>query len=318
MNDAAGIILAANIGEAFIHVAVMDLRPDILAQTTLPFTSQSNPAAALDEILNAFRQLLEANQLTRRLLFGLSLSLPTPVDFNRGCVVGPSVLPGWDEFDIKGYLGKAWDAPVYVENDVNLMTLYEHRHHFPHVKDMFFIKMGTGIGSGIITDGKIFRGAKGAAGDVGHIQFSMETPPLCRCGKFGCVEARAGGWAIARDLTAIGYAAGSALDVVRLVENNRPEAIMLVRRAGQIIGEVIADVVSILNPALIVVGGGRCPPPASFFCPGSENWSISAACPWPLGNCKSCRRSPMSTAPFTARPIWCLMIRFARRSSRGC
>ncbi|WP_413724067.1 ROK family protein [Sodalis sp. RH16] len=255
VNDAAGIILVANIGEAFIHLAVMDLRPEILAQTTLPFTAKSSPGGALDQIHDAFRQLLEANRLAHRLLFGVSLSMPTPVDFNRGCVVGPSVLPGWDEFDIKSYLGKFYDAPIYVENDVNLMTIYEHRHNFPHVKDMFYIKMGTGIGSGIITDGRIFRGAQGAAGDVGHIQFTMETPPLCRCGKFGCVEARAGGWAIARDLSAMGYTAGNALDVVELVENNRPEAIMLVRRAGQIIGEVIADVVSILNPALIVVGG---------------------------------------------------------------
>jgi predicted NBD/HSP70 family sugar kinase len=153
------------------------------------------------------------------------------------------------------WLGAHYKVPIYVENDVNLMTIYEHRHNFPSVEDMIFIKAGTGIGSGIIAGGKIFRGAHGAAGDIGHIQFNSPDAPLCRCGKLGCVEARAGGWAIARDLTANGLHAETARDVVALVEMQKPEAIMLLRRAGQTIGEVASDVVSILNPSLIVVGG---------------------------------------------------------------
>ena len=177
------------------------------------------------------------------------------MDFKRGRVVGPSVLYGWDDFDIVSWLGRHYDAPIYVENDVNLMTIYEHRHNFPHVDDMIFIKAGTGIGSGIIAGGKIFRGAQGAAGDIGHIQFNSPDAPLCRCGKLGCVEARAGGWAIARDLAEKGLHAETARDVVALVEMQKPEAIMLLRRAGQTIGEVASDVVSILNPSLIVVGG---------------------------------------------------------------
>ncbi len=188
-------------------------------------------------------------------LVAVSLSMPTPVDFKRGRVVGPSVLYGWDDFDIVSWLGRHYKAPIYVENDVNLMTIYEHRHNFPRVDDMIFIKAGTGIGSGIIAGGKIFRGAQGAAGDIGHIQFNSPDAPLCRCGKLGCVEARAGGWAIARDLAEKGLQAETARDVIALVEMQKPEAIMLLRRAGQTIGEVASDVVSILNPSLIVVGG---------------------------------------------------------------
>ena len=121
---------------------------------------------------------------------------------------------------------------------------------------MFFIKAGTGIGSGIISGGQIFRGAQGAAGDIGHIQIAAkDEPPLCRCGKFGCIEARAAGWAIARDLAAFGRLASNARDIITLVEMGVPEAIMLLRNAGRTIGEVVADVVSILNPARIVVGG---------------------------------------------------------------
>jgi predicted NBD/HSP70 family sugar kinase len=250
-----GLILVANIGETHIHVAAMDLQPIILAQSTIVMTARNDPSATLTQIHEAFSDLVLQYDLSSRMLFGISLSLPTPVDFKRGCVVGPSVLPGWDEFDIRGWFADHYSAPIYVENDVNLMTVYEHRRNFPQVEDMFFIKAGTGIGSGIVSGGRLFRGAQGAAGDIGHIQFNSEDPPLCRCGKFGCVEAHAAGWAIARDLTKKGFVAENARDVVALVESNRPEAMMLVRQAGRSIGEVASDVVSILNPSLIVVGG---------------------------------------------------------------
>ena len=253
IRGSAGYMLVADIGETHIHLAAMNLVPDILAQSTIAFSIAEGPVATLQRMTEEFDKL--AAGLGQGFLVAVSLSMPTPVDFKRGRVVGPSVLYGWDDFDIASWLGEHYKAPIYVENDVNLMTIYEHRHNFPRVDDMIFIKAGTGIGSGIIAGGKIFRGAQGAAGDIGHIQFNSPDAPLCRCGKLGCVEARAGGWAIARDLAEKGLQAETARDVIALVEMQKPEAIMLLRRAGQTIGEVASDVVSILNPSLIVVGG---------------------------------------------------------------
>lgn len=253
IRGSAGYMLVADIGETHIHLAAMNLEPDILAQSTIAFSIAEGPVATLQRMTEEFDKL--AAGLGQGFLVAVSLSMPTPVDFKRGRVVGPSVLYGWDDFDIVSWLGRHYKAPIYVENDVNLMTIYEHRHNFPRVDDMIFIKAGTGIGSGIIAGGKIFRGAQGAAGDIGHIQFNSPDAPLCRCGKLGCVEARAGGWAIARDLAEKGLQAETARDVIALVEMQKPEAIMLLRRAGQTIGEVASDVVSILNPSLIVVGG---------------------------------------------------------------
>ncbi|GAA4168078.1 ROK family transcriptional regulator [Shinella granuli] len=255
INAASGFLLVANIGETHIHLAAMDLTPAILAQTTLPFSVASGPEATLTQIGDAFDALAAEAERTHGFFLGISLSLPTPVDFKRGCVVGPSVLPGWDEFDIIGRLKARFDVPVYVENDVNLMTICEHKRRFPAVDDMLFVKVGTGMGSGMIAGGRLFRGAQGAAGDIGHIQFLSDDAPLCRCGKFGCVEARAAGWAIARDLSARGFRAETARDVIDLVEQRKPEALMLLRAAGRTIGEVISDVVSIINPSLIVIGG---------------------------------------------------------------
>ena len=255
INAASGFVLVANIGETHIHLAAMDLKPAVLVQTTLPFTVESGPEATLTEIEKAFVDLAAEAEKTNGFFAGISLSLPTPVDFKRGCVVGPSVLHGWDDFDIIGRLQRRFDVPVYVENDVNLMTICEHKRRFPTVEDMLFVKAGTGIGSGMMAGGRMFRGAQGAAGDIGHIQFLSDDAPLCRCGKFGCIEARAAGWAIARDLSARGFKAETARDVIELVEQRKPEALMLMREAGRTIGEVISDVVSIINPSLIVIGG---------------------------------------------------------------
>ena len=107
----------------------------------------------------------------------------------------------------------------------------------------------------IIADRRLFRGADGAAGDIGHIQLMGEGNKLCRCGKLGCVEAFASGWAIARDLRELGFEAQTARDVVGLVQKNIPEAVQLVRKAGRVIGEVVADLVSVLNPDHIMIGG---------------------------------------------------------------
>lgn len=255
VSQRAGHVLVANIGEAHLHLALMSPEPAVIAQSTLSYEVTEGPEATLDRMAEGFRQLLTDANGGNGVLLGIGLSLPAPVDYKRGRVVGPSIMRGWDDVDIIGPMVRHFGVPVYVDNDVNLMTLYEYRRHFPQTDDMLFIKAGTGIGAGFIADGKIFRGAHGASGDIGHIQFESDDAPLCRCGKLGCVEARAAGWAIARDLRSHGFKADNARDVIALVDEQVPEAIMMLRKAGQVIGEVTADVVSILNPGLIVVGG---------------------------------------------------------------
>ena len=255
LNTGFAVALAADIGESHVHLAVTDLRPAILAEAVGSIDIRNGPVPVLTWIVEQFRALLAKIGRDADDILGIGLGLPAPVDYAAGRVVGPSVMTGWDDFDIRGWLGTQFRAPVAAENDVNLMTLSEVRRHWPDVGQLLFIKAGTGIGSGIITDGRLYRGAQGAAGDIGHIQFLGANAPLCRCGKLGCVEARSAGWAIARDLRARGIEAHEARDVIELVQKNRPEAIQLVREAGRVLGEVTADVVSVLNPSVIVIGG---------------------------------------------------------------
>lgn len=255
LNTGFGVILAADVGESILRTAVMTLEPSIIAESTCAIEPRGGPVPVLQTIVDQFQALLKQIGRPGEDVLGVGLCLPAPVDFSAGRVFGPSIMTGWDDFDIRAWLRPRLGAPVVVENDVNLMTLSESRRFWPEVEQLFYIKAGTGIGSGIIADGRLYRGAQGAAGDIGHIQLNSPDPPLCRCGKRGCVEARAAGWALARDLNGQGYDTHNARDIVALVHQNLPEAIHAVREAGRVLGEVTANVVSVLNPSVIVIGG---------------------------------------------------------------
>ncbi|NSX88894.1 ROK family transcriptional regulator [Agrobacterium tumefaciens] len=255
LNRDFAVVLSADIGEQHIRVAVTDLQPRILTEISETFDILRGPAVVLNWIEEQFEALLSKIGKTTTDVLGIGIGLPAPVDYANGRVVGPSVMVGWDNFEIRQHLEERFGVPVYAENDVNLLALSDHRQRRTNVSEMVFVKVGTGIGSGIITEGRLYRGAQGAAGDIGHIQFAREPAPLCRCGKIGCVEARAAGWAIARELRKEGIEAHTARDVTRLVELGQPLAIHLVRESGRILGEVMTSLVSILNPQMIVIGG---------------------------------------------------------------
>ena len=249
------LVLAAHIGERTVRMALTDIRASILAERIANVDVTAGPVHILGEIANAFRALLREAGRDAPDVLGIGLSLPAPVDYQNARASGPSIMRGWDGFDIRGWFAHEGMASVMADNDVNLMAMTEHQLYRRDTDHFIFIKVGTGIGSGIIIEKRIYRGAQGAAGDVGHIQFSSTDAPLCRCGKLGCVEARAGGWAIARDLRAFGFKVEDARGVMDLVADGRPEAVHLIRQAARVIGEVVADIVSMFNPSLIVIGG---------------------------------------------------------------
>ncbi|MGO1412898.1 MAG: ROK family protein, partial [Microbacterium sp.] len=157
--------------------------------------------------------------------------------------------------DVPGILHQLLGAPVVVDNDVNVMALGEHRTVCPDVQNLLFVKVATGIGAGVVMDSELRRGAQGAAGDIGHIAVpgAAETP--CRCGNTGCLEAVAGGGAIADVLRRGGARIDTTQDIVDLVRAGDIAAGQAVRQAGRDIGAVLAATVSMLNPSRIIVGG---------------------------------------------------------------
>ena len=165
-------------------------------------------------------------------------------------------MPGWDGFDVPGYVQDRFDVDVLVDNDVNIMALGERASYWPHVENLLFIKVATGIGAGIISGGLLQRGAEGTAGDIGHVRVMRGGDVICRCGNTGCLEAMASGPAVATALTAMGVPAASAEDVLELVRHGNLAAIAAMRQAGRDVGDVLATTVNLLNPSVIVLGGG--------------------------------------------------------------
>lgn len=143
--------------------------------------------------------------------------------------------------------------------EVDAMAVGEHRFSFPEVAHMIMLKVGTGVGSGLIASGRVHRGADGAAGDIGHIRLALpegwDEEPLCRCGNYGCVEAYAGGWAMARDLRSAGKDVQNVNDVLHCLRSGDTTAQQLLRRSGRILGLAVADAVSLFNPSVVAVCG---------------------------------------------------------------
>ena len=180
-------------------------------------------------------------------------------------------MPGWDDYPVRERFVARYSAPVWVDNDVNVLALGEWRAGIAVGHDnVIVVKIGTGIGAGIISNGRIHRGAQGSAGDVGHIQVVDDTSIICRCGNVGCLEALAGGAAIGRDgeaaaregrsdklVTALDqHGRVTAADVARAASFGDPVSVALLQQAGRRVGLMLASVVNLFNPSLVVVGGG--------------------------------------------------------------
>ncbi len=146
-------------------------------------------------------------------------------------------------------------APALLERDVNAMALGEHRRHWRDRPDVVFVKVATGIGAGIISDGQLVRGHHGRAGDIGHIRAIRDSDVLCTCGNHGCVAVLATAQAIIRQLAEAGIDAASAAEVVGLVRSGDAVAMHHVREAGRVLGAALAAMVGVVAPSLIVVGG---------------------------------------------------------------
>lgn len=254
-NPSARLVLAADVGATHIIVAVTDLGGKILAEHRLAQQVADGPEAVLDQVIFQGKELLASAGRNSEELAGIGIGLPGPVEHGSGMPVKPPIMPGWDGFDVVRYVQRTLPVPVLVDNDVNIMALGERTTHWPEHDNLFFVKVATGIGSGIISSGQLQRGADGTAGDLGHVQLSRGEDVLCACGNSGCLEALASGPAIAGSLRGQGLDVEKGSDVLRLAADGNLQAIQALRQAGRDIGDVLATVVNLLNPSVIVVGG---------------------------------------------------------------
>jgi predicted NBD/HSP70 family sugar kinase len=254
-NHAAGVVLVADLGATHARLAVSDLAGTPLAEHAANMDIGRGPDRVLAWVGDRFTALLDEAEMTAADVRGIGIGVPGPVEFSTGRPVNPPIMPGWDGFAIPDWFAGPYAAPVLVDNDVNIMARGEHWMYWREVSHLLMIKVGTGIGCGIIAGGEIHRGARGAAGDIGHIRATAREDVVCRCGNIGCLEAVAGGQALADQLAAAGLDASHSRDVVRLARGGDATAKRMVRDAGRTLGEVLAGTVNFFNPAAIVMGG---------------------------------------------------------------
>ena len=266
----AGLIAAVDLGATSTDVALSTLGGELLVHRGEPGDVKDGPQRVLDRVKELLSELLSEQRADAQDVLAIGVGVPGPVEQASGVLRSPPIMPGWDGFPIRAAFADKYDAPVFVDNDVNVMALGEHRDGVGKGEDnVLFVKIGTGIGGGIIADGHLQRGSQGCAGDIGHICADPDGP-VCSCGNRGCLEAMAAAPAIAAKAERCAKeglspvlervfeerGALTARDVGEAASLGDYHALQIIKESGRLVGQVLATLVSTLNPSLIVVGGG--------------------------------------------------------------
>jgi predicted NBD/HSP70 family sugar kinase len=262
LSPRGGHVLLADVGASAAHLAVVDLSQRVLGHAHVEVDITDGPEAVLRTVeshLTALLALAPEDVPVRAVVIGL----PGPVDGQLGVPVRPPIMPGWHAYPVTARLQQTYRCPAVLENDVNLRALGEARALPPDQVPLLFVKVGTGIGGGLVTgEGVLHHGADGAAGDIGHVRVRGAPDDACVCGNVGCIEAVASAGAIARRLGRTHGPAGedgpgsiSISDLRALVSRGDPTAVGAVREAAGLIGELVATLVHFYNPARVTIGG---------------------------------------------------------------
>lgn len=250
----AGVVLSAHVGLTGFRSGISDLSGRLLADRYDSHELGQGPEALLRAVKRTFGLLLRRARAGTDRVVGVGIGVPSGVEL-RGLAQARGVdVSGWDARHFVDQLGRRYPVPVFVDLDVNCLALAEHRTSWPEAEVVVCVKLGTVIDAGIVVRGAPVRGANGQAGELGHVKISGSDAP-CTCGNRGCLTAVAGGAALVRQLSELGHPVSHVTEVVELCNAGVPEAVTVVREAGRRIGEALAGVVNLLNPAAVSAWG---------------------------------------------------------------
>lgn len=259
IDDDAGDLLVFDCGVTSTRLAVVNLRREVLAEKSLILDLTQGPDTSMTTMIAEMKSLLVGlhDAPVRQVAV---MGLPARLDYRDGSPVRPATMPLWDGFQVAGPLGREFGCQVIVENDANLQALGESRSLSPDQSPLLTVKVGTGIGAGLITeDGCVHRGSAGASGEMGHMTLRSAPPIPCRCGNVGCLEAVASIPALLaryRELAAPSQAVpGSGRELAALLRAEDELATAILRDSAAHLGEAIAHMVNIFNPARVVISG---------------------------------------------------------------
>jgi predicted NBD/HSP70 family sugar kinase len=255
LDPSAGAALGVDFGHRHIRVALADLTSTVLAERRVDLDVDSGAAAALDTAAGLVSELLTEARIDRSRVLGVGMGLPGPIDRRTGTVESASILVGWTGLRPGNELARRLDLPVRLENDANLGALGEFVHGAGReAADMVYVKISSGVGAGLVLEGSLHTGARGIAGELGHVAV-VPGGALCRCGNRGCLETVASTAALLRRLEPVHGAGLTMQRLLALVEDGDRAATEAVTEAGGFVGRALAALCTALNPAAIVIGG---------------------------------------------------------------
>lgn len=270
-NASAGLILGLELGATSFTVGATDLAGNVLALGSAVHEIAAGPEPVLSRAEKVLKDLLAETNLSEGDVWGVGVGLPGPVEYATGRPSEPPIMPGWDNYPVRERLTAAFQAPVWVDNEVNVLALAELRSRRElRGQDFIYVKIGTGIGAGLVSTGRLHRGAQGSAGDIGHVAVVGAENVACRCGKYGCLEAIAGGGALGHQGLCAAQNGRSpilrqrftetgtitAQDVIIAARDGDHFSVEALTRSGRTIGSVLSTLVNFFNPSIILMGGG--------------------------------------------------------------
>jgi glucokinase-like ROK family protein len=272
INNRLGYVVGIDIGATSLDLALADICGQIVQRRSEPTDVLLAPEEVLGRCSEIICEMALSQSAHPNQVLGIGVGVPGPVEFSRGVLVAPPLMPKWEEFSIRNFFQTTFPgAFVVVDNDVNIMALGELRAGDGIGLDhMIYVKIGTGIGAGVVSNGRMHRGSSGCAGDIGHICVD-KNGPVCRCGNIGCLEAMAAGPAIVEKALAAAQNGASEFlrrrmhanqgrltpeDVNAACRNGDPVALDIIRQSGQMVGDALAGLVNFFNPSHVFIGGG--------------------------------------------------------------
>ncbi len=251
-NVDAAVVLGVAVGRSRSQLGLFDLEGREIAGDSTDHTVGIGPDELLPDIASRLAALLDG---VTRPVAGIGMSLPGTVDPERRVSLDSPVMRGWDGVELAPYLSGVSDAPLYLTNDTSALARSELFGREVPASDVLVVKASTGLGLGVIADGRLVNEHRGVTGELGHTRVDAAGDQLCRCGATGCLETIAGGWALVNRLQDEGVEARHVRDLVALALEGDARARNLLRESGRYVGEVLSVAVNLLNPQTVVIGG---------------------------------------------------------------
>ena len=269
IDPTRGFVVGIDFGASHLSILIADLGAHILEEAEIAIDIQDGPITCIDQADQLLHDLLKKVGRELKDILAIGVGVPGPIVSDAGMVLAPPIMPGWDRFPIRDTLEKMWGCPVSLSNDSELGALGEWAAGAGRgEQNLAYIKIGTGIGAGLLLEGQIYHGITGSAGEIGHLTIE-ENGPLCACGNHGCLEAIAGGRAIALQAReAARNDKRTQLANIKPIESITARNVasaarlgdllsqQILSRAGTYVGIAIAGVVNMFNPGMVIIGGG--------------------------------------------------------------